>query len=102
MSGNTYVPPGNREPIIKHPSESLVFFGDFANLLPSGASLTGTPTVSVDSGITAGSPSISGTKVNVRISGGTAGTDYDIDIVCADDASNTHVIEGIIEVRANG
>ena len=108
MSGNTYVPPGSIDPIRKHPDEDLVYFADFSNLLDDTEDVSGTrpsldsgATVTVASGLTAGSPTISTDKVLSRISGGTADTDYIIEWKVTDDASNIYVIEGVIEVRDN-
>jgi len=98
---HTYVPPGSRTALRKHPDESVAFYADFVNLLTGEAALTGTPTLTEDAGITVASPTISGTRVVFQASGGTAQTDYTVEVKCADDDGNTHVIEVPIEVRDN-
>lgn len=64
------------------PTEILDHALDFSAQIPSGDSLTGTPTVAVGSGITltpSGKPSpvISGTTVVFWLTGGTSGTTYE-------------------------
>lgn len=68
------------ETLIKRPNESRAYNIDFVNLLAVGppaetittvSSVTGSP-----AGLTITSPIISGTKVQVRISGGTNGIEY--------------------------
>ena len=64
------------------PTEELDHALDFAAQLPSGDSLTGTPTVVVGSGITLTpsgrpAPAISGTTVVFWLTGGTTGTTYE-------------------------
>lgn len=67
----------------KHPAETVKQAVDFTRWLASGDSLTGSPTVTPDSGIVTTSPSapaISGNAVVIWISGGTSGTTYDIEV----------------------
>lgn len=84
----------------KHPRESILYAFDFAPLLASGETLSGSPTVSVETGLTkSGAAAIDGATVEQRITGGTAGTDYVVECECATSGSNTFVITGTIKVR---
>lgn len=65
--------------VAKTSNESRVYSFDFSQAaeLVAGQTLTGTPTVSAyPSGLTIGAASISGSKVQAQISGGTAGVIY--------------------------
>lgn len=92
--------------ITKHPSESVLYAIDFTELLASGETLSGTPTVAGSpSGLTIGTPAVNtgtvvddegntiaiGKAVQVRISGGTADTDYELTVSCGTTASDTRV-----------
>lgn len=56
---------------------NVVYEGDFRRILKEGETLS-SPEVIVDpsGGLTVGSPSVVGTRVQVRLGGGTAGTKY--------------------------
>ena len=65
----------------KQPSESRLYDIDFAPLLATGDTLTGTPTVTTaQSGLTIAAPSLSTPKVQVRLSSGTDGTLYKLTV----------------------
>ena len=92
-----------RETNSKHPDDSLLYEFEFANLLDDGASLSGTPTVvEIDTAdLTIGSPSIVGTTVQVRISGGTENTLYHVKCQCGDSDGNTWNIPGRLKVSTD-
>lgn len=78
------------EKLIKQPAESRLYSIDFANLLGTGESLSGTPTVTASpTGLTIGTPAISGTTVQVRISSGSDGVPYKLECVVATSDGNT-------------
>lgn len=86
--------------LIKQPSESRLYTFDFAANMGASESI-----VSVDSftaapsGLTLGSAAISGKRVQNRISGGTANTNYKITVVVTTDAGNTLEGEANLFVR---
>lgn len=89
----------------KDPSEVLVVGFDFANLTTTPTSPTVTArrhagaADSNPSAILSGAPSISGTQVLQKITGGTAGTDYLLRCE-VDGPSGTHyVLAGVLPVR---
>ena len=75
---------------IKDPSDVKDFTVDFSNLLPDGAALTGSATITADAGITVDSNSVSSPDVTVRLSGGTAGNRYNVAVSIASDGSETY------------
>lgn len=93
----------------KLPDESLVYSFDFADVLPDGATLTGTPTVSAaNQGLVAGSTALTitaaalgsgNTEVTARIGGGTKDENYQVMAVCADTAGNTLAVDFILQIR---
>lgn len=100
------------EPVTKHPSEVLLAGVDFTVYgLEASELLTGTPTVTPPSGISATSPGVNeatfinrkggtvaiGKGMKFTLSGGTAGTDYDIVVSCGTTGGQTLV--GICPVR---
>jgi hypothetical protein len=62
----------------KQPAEIRTLTLEFADKLATGDSLTGTPTVQAETGLIAGAPVISGTKVLVQLSGGIDGSRYGV------------------------
>lgn len=104
------------EPIAKKPTEVLRVNVDFTLFgLASTELLTGTPIVTPPTGITAGTPIVNtatfvnrrgrtvavGKGVQFTISGGTDGTNYDIDVSCGTDGSPAQTLGGTcpVEVR---
>lgn len=83
----------------KQPGEARTLSFDFTDKLASGDSLTGTATVTVASGLTAGTPSRTGNVVSVRLSSGTDGTDYNVQCSCATTDGDTLHLDATIEVR---
>jgi hypothetical protein len=88
----------------KHPDESVLFGLDFGNLLASAETLSSVTVTATPSGLTIGSPSVqssaftdefTGAQVaanegaKVRISGGTAGTDYTLKCTATTSGSNS-------------
>ncbi len=89
----------------KDPGETVVLGFDFANLTDTPTSPTITATRHAGtadaspSAILSGSPSISGTQVLQKVTGGTAGTDYLLRCE-VDGPSGTHyVLAGVLPVR---
>lgn len=62
----------------KDPSAVLDWAFDWSNWLSTSETITGTPTITVDTGITMGSQSNTTSKVTVWLSGGTPGTTYKV------------------------
>ena len=75
---------------IKDPNDVKDYTVDFSNLLPTGAVLTGSATIVADAGITVDSNAVSNPDVTVRLSGGTAGNRYDVDVEIASDGAETY------------
>lgn len=70
-----YLPAEDRWQIEKRVGAALVYGIDVAGILTPAAVLSGTPTcvAGAGSGLTVGAVSFSGTQINAKISGGTAG-----------------------------
>lgn len=62
----------------KDPQAVLDWAFDWSNWLASGETITGTPVVTVDPGLTKDSQSNTGTVVTVWLSGGTLGITYKV------------------------
>lgn len=89
----------------KDPDETIILGFDFANLTdtPTSPAITVTRHAGAadasPSAILSGSPSISGTQVLQKVTGGTAGTDYLLRCE-VDGPSGTHyVLAGVLPVR---
>ena len=100
----------------KHPSESVLFGLDFGPLLATGETLSSVTISASPSGLTIGSPSVqtsafvdefTGATVaanegaKVRISGGTAGSDYVLTVAATTSGSNTRVFVATLQVRSS-
>jgi len=100
----------------KHPDESVLFGVDFGNLLASGETLSSVTVTGTPSGLTIGSPSVQASAftdeftgatvaanegAKVRISGGTAGTDYTLKCMATTSGSNTRVFVATLQVRSS-
>jgi hypothetical protein len=98
----------------KHPSESVLFGLDFGPLLATGETLSSVTISASPSGLTIGSPSVqtsafvdefTGATVaanegaKVRISGGTAGSDYVLTVAATTSGSNTRIFVATLQVR---
>lgn len=103
------------DPVYKRATEVLTLRLDFQLYgLQTTELLTGTPTASPSSGITAGSPTVNaatfknrkkgtcpvGKGVLLPVSGGSAGSNYTIDLDAVSDAGNTYSIRIPVYVRA--
>lgn len=98
------------EPLWKHPAEAKNCFMDFTSIL-DGARISSISAVTTTAGLTVGTTAIADTytemvtrrrvagskAVRYNLSGGTAGTDYDVTVVVVDTNSDTHV--GVQEIR---
>lgn len=79
----------------KQSGEARTVGMDFVNLLDSGETIASVSSVtSTPDGLTVGSGSISGTKVLVTVSGGSAGTTYRFDFTVVTSASQTLIADG--------
>lgn len=102
------------DPVYKRATEVLTLRLDFQLYgLQTTELLTGTPTASPSSGITAGSPTVNaatfknrkkgtcpvGKGVLLPVSGGTAGSNYTIDLDAVSDAGNTYSIRIPVYIR---
>jgi hypothetical protein len=63
----------------KLPGESEVFSLDFAARLGAGQTVAGATVTATPAGLTLGAPSVSGSVVSVRVSGGTGGVTFDLE-----------------------
>ena len=106
----------------KKPGESIAFGFSLSELLDSGETLTGTPTVTpiaigtadVDN-LSIGSPSVNvaafdndegktvavGEGVQVQISGGLAGEDFELSVLATTTKGNTRGGDGPLRIRGN-
>ena len=73
---------------LKDPNDVKDVNVNFSDLLPSGVVLTGTATVTPDSGITVDASTEVTPRVIVQLSGGTAGERYDVNVEIGTDASD--------------
>ena len=75
---------------------------DFVDELETGETITGSPAVSISpTGPTLGTPSINGTEVQVKITGGTAGVSYLVTMKIATSAGESIEGSGWLEVTTN-
>lgn len=97
---------------IKLPGETVPVAFDFTDVLPTGATLTGSPVVSATAlGLVAGSTALTissatvtsdGKGVTCRVAGGTAKENYRLEALCDDTAGNRPGVQGIMQVRNMG
>ncbi len=87
--------------LIKQPGEDLLYGMDFTNLLATSETITTVTSVSeiTTSDLTIGSGTINGSIVEFRVSGGTNGIGYRIEVIIVTSDSNTRVGDGLITVR---
>lgn len=83
----------------KQPGEKRTLAFEFGPKIAVGDSLTGTPVMSSDAGLTFGPPVISGTRVSVQISGGTDGNDYAVQCKVDTVGGDILQIDVLIEIR---
>ena len=79
----------------KQPSESRVYDIDFSANLAAGETISAVSSCTASpSGLTLGAASYTGTKVQIRISGGVTGTQYKVTAIVTTSAGNTLEGEG--------
>lgn len=84
----------------KYPTEVRTATWNFADKMDvAGGETISTVTITPPGGITASAPSISGPLVSARISGGSAGQDYDIPCQITTSGSQTLKLVFTLEVR---
>lgn len=82
----------------KQPAEIRTLTFDFGFKLASGATLTGSATVTVPAGLThVGSPTVGTKTVTIQVSGGTLGQTYPVSVRCG--ATNGDILELDVLVR---
>jgi hypothetical protein len=94
------------EVLQKQPYEELPFTFDFADVIPSGATVSAIDSiaaancavVSGSSNVTTGSNTTSGRSAQTKVSGGTSGESYKITCRVTDSNGHKHEHEGIVEV----
>ncbi|MDE2098978.1 MAG: hypothetical protein KGL39_17120 [Patescibacteria group bacterium] len=86
----------------KHPDESLFYEMDFSSVLAVGETIVSFPnsTPISDSPLTFGSPSVDGSKMKFKVSGGVDGTDYRITGEIFTTEGQTWACVGVMKVRA--
>lgn len=82
----------------KYLSEARTLTFDFTDKLAVGDSLTGSPTVTNDTGITISGTSRSGSLVSLKVSGGQLNVDYRIRVSCATGAGDTVELDVIVKI----
>ena len=93
--------PTLRETREKRAIEVVSVSFEFADVLVTGSTLTGSATVTAQIGLTVvvSAPSPVGSVVTTQISGGVAGEDYWLKCRCAASNGDTHELEVVILVR---
>ena len=72
----------------------------FDNVLASGESLTGTPSVTDPSGtLTIANVALDGNTVQFRVTGGVVGTTYTLLCSCATDTSDTEEVRAYLKIE---
>lgn len=90
----------SRETVVKQPDESRTYAFDFSNLLESGETLLSGATIAAETtGLTIGSPAISGKLVKVVIADGANGSDYVVQCSVTTSLGNILAIDGRMQVR---
>lgn len=86
--------------LYKQPSESRLFSFEFSANMSSGETISSiTSVIAAPTGVTLGTPTASGTKVQVRISGGTNNTQYTITGIVVTSLGNILEGEGYLVVK---
>lgn len=88
------------ETLLKRASWSRLYDWDFADFTEmEGGQTIDSATVTVDSvGITVGSPAVSGSIVQARVSGGEVGVDYTVTVTVETSGGDTLSVVGTIRV----
>ncbi|HEX7050206.1 MAG TPA: hypothetical protein VF188_08405 [Longimicrobiales bacterium] len=89
--------------LIKQPAENRLYDFDFVNLLPAGASVASVEhlAATLEDGtgeIKLGTPVISGTRVQVRVEGGSDGALHKITCRVTDTVGNVVEQEGLLKI----
>lgn len=90
----------NIQVLRKQPAESRIYEFEFGANMSAGETLSSATVVSTPTGLTVGSPTYSGTKVQVRLSGGTTAVKYKLTCTVTTSLSNTLELDGYLDVRA--
>lgn len=88
-------------PYRKYPDEQRTLAFNFATKLATSDSVASISGVTASAGVTLGTPSLSGSVVSVRVSGGTVPSDYTI--VCKVNTAGGDLLElrALLEVRSD-
>jgi len=95
---------------VKRPAESKTYSINFKNIIPAGQTIasvgsvvaTASGLVTEAAALAVGTVGSSGTTVNVKLSAGTDGEDYEIAITVTDTAGDIHADDVMIKVRKAG
>ena len=87
------------EVLVKQPGETRQFSMDFSNLLATSETIASPTVTSSPSGLTIGSASVSGSKVQFNISGGTHAVRYRLEVTVASSGGATLVGDGVLRVK---
>lgn len=95
--------PAKRAPEVlgKVPWEQKFYNFEFADELETGEAITGATASVLPSGPTLASETYNGTIAQVKISGGTAGTTYEVTMKITTDAGESIQGSGLLEVSEN-
>ena len=87
--------------LVKQPGEDLLYGMDFTNLLATGETISSVTSFLeiTTSDLTIGSGTIKSAVVEFRVSGGTHGVRYRIEVIIVTSDSNTRVADGLLLVR---
>ena len=84
--------------LVKQPGETRQFSMDFSSLLADGETLSGPSITSTPSGLTVGSPSVSGSKILFDLSSGTHPVRYRLEVTVTGSGGATLVGDGSLRV----
>lgn len=95
---------------VKRPAETRKYTVDFTKVVASGVTISTVQSVGIAkldnvieiAELTAGSITISGTKVSFDVTGGTDGEDYEVTINCTDTSGDILSDDVMIKVRKAG
>jgi hypothetical protein len=95
---------------VKRPAENKTYSIDFKNIIPSGETITSVDSVvatavglvAETSALAVGTTGSSSTTVNVKLSAGTDGENYEVAITVTDANGDVHADDVMIKVRKAG
>lgn len=95
---------------VKRPAENKTYSIDFKDVIPDGQVIASVDSVAAAAvgnvtetvAFSVGSNTFAGTKVNVKLSGGTDGEDYEVSVTVTDDVGDIHADDVMIKVRKAG